>query len=71
MAIGLAAFVACAPGLAAQDAAMEEFARRQYESGLSFFRERKFAEALKDFQAVVDQYPGSRVADAALLRIAE
>ena len=55
----------------AQDPATEEFARRQYESGLAFLAEKKYAEALKDFQAVVDSYPQSRVADAALLRIAE
>jgi TolA-binding protein len=55
----------------AQDAASEDFARRQYESGLAFLRDQKFSEALKDFQAVVESYPGTRVADAALLRIAE
>ncbi|HEY3383805.1 MAG TPA: tetratricopeptide repeat protein [Vicinamibacterales bacterium] len=48
----------------------EEFARRQYESGLAFLRDQKFAEALKDFQSVVDAYPNSRVASAALLQIA-
>jgi TolA-binding protein len=69
--IALASFLACAPVLAAQDAPTEEFARRQYESGLAFLRDQKFTEALKDFQAVVDSYPNSRVADAALLRIAE
>jgi TolA-binding protein len=70
LSLGLAVLLGCA-AVAAQDAATEEFARRQYESGLAFLRDQKFAEALKDFQAVVDQYPGSRVADAALLRIAE
>jgi TolA-binding protein len=54
----------------AQDGSPEEFARRQYDSGLAFLGERKFGEALKDFQAVVDTYPASRVADAALLQIA-
>jgi len=63
--------VTCAATAGAQDAATEEFARRRYESGLTFLRDQKFAEALKDFQAVVDSYPSSRVADAALLRIAE
>ncbi len=53
-----------------QDPASEEFARRRYESGLAFLQEQKFSEALKDFQAVVDQYPASRVVDAALLQIA-
>jgi TolA-binding protein len=71
MTVGLIAFLACPPMPAAQDATSEEFARRQYESGLAFLRDQKFAEALKDFQAVIDSYPNSRVADAALLRIAE
>jgi TolA-binding protein len=66
----LAIVLACSP-VAAQDTASEEFAKRQYESGLAFLREQKFVEALKDFQAVVGSYPNSRVADAALLRIAE
>jgi TolA-binding protein len=71
--IGVLALALLVPPAAgwAQDPASEEFARRQYESGLAFLREQKFAEALKDFQAVVDAYPASRVADAALLRIAE
>jgi TolA-binding protein len=69
--IGLVALLACPSALLAQDAASEEFARRQYESGLAFLRDQKYAEALKDFQAVVDSYATSRVADAALLRIAE
>ena len=55
----------------AQDPATEGAARRRYESGLTFLAERKYSEALKDFQAVVDSYQQSRVADAALLRIAE
>jgi TolA-binding protein len=71
VAIAVAACLVRAPQALAQDAASEDFARRQYESGLAFLREAKFAEALKDFQAVADSYPNSRVADAALLRIAE
>lgn len=66
-----ALFVASGAGvLGAQDASAEEFARRQYDSGLAFLRDQKYTEALKDFQAVVDGYPNSRVADAALLQIA-
>jgi TolA-binding protein len=57
------------PAPRGQDAS-DEFARRQYESGLAFLREQKFSEALKDFQAVVENYPVSRVAGAALLQIA-
>jgi len=48
----------------------EEFARRQYDSGQEFLRSGKYSEALKDFQAVVDSYPGSSVADDAMLAIA-
>lgn len=62
--------VLLAPLARAQEASSEEFARRQYESGLAFLHEQKFNEALKDFQAVVENYPASRVADAALLQIA-
>lgn len=69
--LALGIVFACAPPVRAQDPASEDFARRQYESGLAFLRDQKFAEALKDFQTVVESYPNSRVADAALLRIAE
>lgn len=69
--LAAAALLACAGVSAAQDATSEEFARRRYESGLAFLKDQKFAEALKDFQSVVDSYPKSGVADAALLRIAE
>ncbi len=49
----------------------EEFARRQYESGLTFLQNNRSAEALKDLQAVVDSFPTSSVADNALLQIAQ
>jgi TolA-binding protein len=48
----------------------DEFARRQYETGLAFMRDGRYQEALKDFQAVADNYPSSAVADQALLQIA-
>jgi TolA-binding protein len=48
----------------------DEFARRQYESGLSFLQNKRYAEALKDFQVVVDSFPKSSFADLALLQIA-
>jgi TolA-binding protein len=48
----------------------EEFARRQYESGLSFMQNGRYAEALKDFQAVLDSFGKSSVADNALLQVA-
>lgn len=49
----------------------EDFARRQYDSGLSFMRDRQYSEALKDFRAVADGFPRSTVADDALLQIAQ
>ncbi len=48
----------------------EEFARRQYDSGVTFMRNKQYAEGLKDFQAVVDSFPHTSVADDALLQIA-
>jgi len=60
--------VAAVAGSAAQSS--EEFARRQYESGLTFLQNAKYSEALKDFQAVVDSFPQSAVADDALLQVA-
>lgn len=55
--------------LAAQPA-NEDLPRRQYESGLSFLKGERYAEALKDFQAIIDSFPRSQVADNALLQIA-
>ena len=48
----------------------EEFARRQYESGVAFMQNGRYAEALKDFQAVLESFAHSSVADNALLQIA-
>ena len=50
---------------------VEEQARRQFESGLEFYRAGRFAEALKDFQTVAEGYATSTVADDAMLAIAE
>ncbi len=55
----------------AQQGANEEFARRQFDSGMSFYQNRRYAEALKDLQAVVDSFATSSVADNALLQIAQ
>jgi TolA-binding protein len=60
--------LAAAPG--GQATRSEELAQRQFQSGLSFVSDGKYDEALKDFQAVVDGYPESSVADDALLEIA-
>src|SRR5687768_18576395 len=61
--------VAVAIGLSATLNAQssEELPRRQYESGLSFMKGQRYNEALKDFQAIIDSFPKSQVADNALL----
>ncbi|HJR60851.1 MAG TPA: outer membrane protein assembly factor BamD [Vicinamibacterales bacterium] len=64
----VAVTVSAPAGPAAQGS--EDLARRQYESGRSFVQKGSFAEALKDFQAVVDSFPQSAYADDALLDIA-
>ena len=48
----------------------EELARRQYDNGMELLRGQKYGEALRDFQAVLDAYPTSSVADNALLELA-
>jgi outer membrane protein assembly factor BamD (BamD/ComL family) len=50
---------------------VEEQARRQLESGREFYRAGRYAEAVKDFQTVAEGYPTSKVADDALLAVAE
>jgi TolA-binding protein len=62
---------ACGLTISAQQSGNEEFARRQYESGLSFLQNRRYADALKDLQAVVDSFSATSVADNALLQIAQ
>jgi outer membrane protein assembly factor BamD (BamD/ComL family) len=54
----------------AQQANNEEFARRQYESGMSFLQNKRYSDALKDLQAVADSFATSSWADNALLQIA-
>jgi TolA-binding protein len=48
----------------------EEFARRQFDSGMSFMQSGRYTEALKDFQTVLDSFGKSSVADNALLQTA-
>jgi TolA-binding protein len=48
----------------------EDLPRRQYDSGMSFLQGQRYTEALKDFQAVIDSFPKSQVADNALLQVA-
>ena len=57
-------------GVADRAAGHEDLPRRQYKSGLSFLKGQRYAEALKDFQAVIDSFPRSQVADNALLQVA-
>ena len=70
--LGILVIASCVPVMAGAQAptSPEEFARRQYESGLEFLHAGKYTEALKDFEAVVDIYPASSVADEARLAIA-
>ncbi|MCL4848222.1 MAG: tetratricopeptide repeat protein [Acidobacteria bacterium] len=70
-ALAAAAVVAAAGAASGQTTRDEEFARRQYDAGLAFLRDGRYAEALKDFQAVVDGFASSSLADDAMLRIAE
>jgi outer membrane protein assembly factor BamD (BamD/ComL family) len=60
--------MACSAVLHGQSS--EDLPRRQYESGLTFMNGQRYVEALKDFQAVIDSFPKSQVADNALLQVA-
>lgn len=71
LAISLLAVAGLSPAPLAAQANVEEQARRQYESGLEFYRAGRYAEALKDFQTVAEGYATSAVADDAMLAIAE
>ncbi len=64
------ALLSMPPATAAQGD-VEELARRQFDSGLEFYRAGRYAEALKDFQTVAEGYAASSVADDAMLAIAE
>jgi len=66
--VALAIVISIGVSLTAQSG--EDLPRRQYESGLSFFKGQRYAEALKDFQAIIDSFPRSLVADNALLQVA-
>jgi TolA-binding protein len=63
-----ALLVAGTAGVATQSG--EDLPRRQYDSGLAFLKGQRYAEALKDFQAIIDSFPKSQVADNALLQMA-
>lgn len=69
----LAALVVFPAVFSAQQQAdrLEETARNQFRSGLTFLTAGNASEGLKDLQGVVDLYPSSSVADDALLEIAK
>ena len=69
----LASAVLLFPGRfeASQGQSAQETARRQFESGRAFLRDGRLAEALKDFESLVQLFPATDVADDALLGIAE
>jgi TolA-binding protein len=69
-AVVLATALALILGVSAGGQNPEEFARRQYDSGMTFLQNGRYAEALKDFQVVVDSFSQSAVADDALMQIA-
>lgn len=58
-------------GAAAQDRRADESARDQIRTARAFVHERKYQEALRDFKAVVNNFPHSSVADDALLEVAQ
>ena len=55
---------------ASQSSGGDDFAKRQYDTALAFMKSGRADEALKDFQAIADNYPSSSVADQALLQLA-
>ena len=69
--VALTLLVGLGGATSARQANSEEFARRQFESGLSFLKNHQYTEALKDLQAVVDSFATTSVADNALLAIAQ
>src|SRR5829696_7062631 len=66
----LAAIAAGAAVLPLGAQSNEDLARRTLESGRAFLRAQNYGEAIKDFEAVLQRYPTSTVADDALLELA-
>lgn len=65
--------LAVAPPLAARtqtDAQLERAAERRFRSAEQFYAGGRHGQALRDFEAILDTMPGSRLADDAALRIA-
>ncbi len=68
---GSVAGAASAAGAANQAAgSSDDFAKREYDTALAFMKSGRADEAVKDFQAIADNYPSSSVADQALLQLA-
>ena len=68
-ALTLCALVSALGVVAARQA--DELAGRRFQTGLDFARDGRHTEALTDFEAVLELYPSSPVADNALLEIAK
>jgi TolA-binding protein len=68
--IRLAAVLVAGSAVVGAQGNTEEFARRQFDSGMSFMQSGRYTEALKDFQTVLDSFGKSSVADNALLQTA-
>ena len=65
--------LAVASPLSAQtetDAQLERAAERRFRSAEQFYAGERYGQALRDFEAILDTMPGSRLADDAALRIA-
>ncbi|MXZ61743.1 MAG: hypothetical protein F4228_08755 [Acidobacteria bacterium] len=65
--------LAVAPPLFAQtgtDAQLERAAERRFRSAEQFYAGGRYGQALRDYEAILDTMPGSRLADDAALRIA-
>ena len=64
--------LAVAPPLFAQtgtDAQLERAAERRFRSAEQFYAGGRYGQALRDYEAILDTMPGSRLADDAALRL--
>jgi TolA-binding protein len=68
--VRVAAVLVAATAVVGAQGNAEEFARRQFDSGVSFMQSGRYTEALKDFQTVLESFGKSSVADNALLQTA-
>ena len=66
----LALWVLMSPAHPVAQPQEDELAVRRFQTGLNFARDGRSTEALTDFEAVIELYPSSPVADNALLEIA-